>query len=267
MNKFKKSFHKHFSTFRSKLTAAFILTSMIPLLLSITIAMFIINSYLKKETINQLISDASLEAQQIEARLGQIIDMQNALSSLFSSSLTPDNASKDISSLALSRFESLRANVTSLEYVYNVKKIRIYSDYFPFTDGDSFHFFPLADLDTTALNQIASESSGVNRLKTVSPADVSSAGTASFYKAIKNINGTIIAVYYIDIDLPNTMKSILSPNADTTALTLLDSASTPLYSSTENLTLSNPPDICEQNKVFSSEDARFQILKKSRFTD
>ena len=28
MNKFKKSFHKHFSTFRSKLTAAFILTSM-----------------------------------------------------------------------------------------------------------------------------------------------------------------------------------------------------------------------------------------------
>lgn len=55
MNKFKKSFHKHFSTFRSKLTAAFILTSMIPLLLSITIAMFIINSYLKKETINQLI--------------------------------------------------------------------------------------------------------------------------------------------------------------------------------------------------------------------
>ena len=267
MNKFKKSFHKHFSTFRSKLTAAFILTSMIPLLLSITIAMFIINSYLKKETINQLISDASLEAQQIEARLGQIIDMQNALSSLFSSSLTPDNASKDISSLALSRFESLRANVTSLEYVYNVKKIRIYSDYFPFTDGDSFHFFPLADLDTTALNQIASESSGVNRLKTVSPADVSSAGTASFYKAIKNINGTIIAVYYIDIDLPNTMKSILSPNADTTALTLLDSASTPLYSSTENLTLSDPPDICEQNKVFSSEDARFQILKKSRFTD
>ena len=148
MNKFKELINKHFSTFRSKLTAAFILTSMIPLLLSITIAMFIINSYLRKETINQLLSDASLEAQQIEARLGQIIDMQNALSSLFSSSLTPDNASKDISSLALSRFESLRANVTSLEYVYNVKKIRIYSDYFPFTNGDSFHFFPLTDLDS-----------------------------------------------------------------------------------------------------------------------
>ena len=156
MNKFKELINKHFSTFRSKLTAAFILTSMIPLLLSITIAMFIINSYLRKETINQLLSDASLEAQQIEARLGQIIDMQNALSSLFSSSLTPDNTSKDISSLALSRFESLRANVTSLEYVYNVKKIRIYSDYFPFTNGDSFHFFPLTDLDSSVLRQMQS---------------------------------------------------------------------------------------------------------------
>ena len=76
MNKFKKSFHKHFSTFRSKLTAAFILTSMIPLLLSITIAMFIINSYLKKETINQLISDASLEAQQIEADFPAVFALQ-----------------------------------------------------------------------------------------------------------------------------------------------------------------------------------------------
>lgn len=267
MNKFKELINKHFSTFRSKLTAAFILTSMIPLLLSITIAMFIINSYLRKETINQLLSDASLEAQQIEARLGQIIDMQNALSSLFSSSLTPDNASKDISSLALSRFESLRANVTSLEYVYNVKKIRIYSDYFPFTNGDSFHFFPLTDLDSSVLRQIASESSGVNRLKAFSSAGTSTGSTASFYKAIKNISGTVIAVYFIDIDLPNTMKSILSPTTDTTALSLLDSKSGLLYSSTQDLLLPDPPDSYETNKVFSSENSRFRILKKSSYTD
>lgn len=267
MNKFKELINKHFSTFRSKLTAAFILTSMIPLLLSITIAMFIINSYLRKETINQLLSDASLEAQQIEARLGQIIDMQNALSSLFSSSLTPDNASKDISSLALSRFESLRANVTSLEYVYNVKKIRIYSDYFPFTNGDSFHFFPLTDLDSSVLRQIASESSGVNRLKAFSSAGTSTGSTASFYKAIKNISGTVIAVYLIDIDLPNTMKSILSPTTDTTALSLLDSKSGLLYSSTQDLLLPDPPDSYETNKVFSSENSRFRILKKSSYTD
>lgn len=267
MNTFKKIFNKHFSTFRSKLTAAFILTSMIPLLLSITIAMFIINSYLRKETVNQLTSDASLEAQQIEARLSQIIDMQNALSSLFSSSLSPDNASKDISSLALSRFESLRANVTSLEYVYNVKKIRIYSDYFPFTDGDSFHFFPLKNLDPSALRQITSESSGVNRLKTFTTADTSSANTASFYKAIKNINGTIIAVYFIDIDLPSTLKSILSPGSNTTALALLNSQSGLLYSSSQDMTLPVSPASCKINEVFSTENARRQILKKSKYTD
>ena len=154
-----------------------------------------------------------------------------------------------------------------MEYVYNVKKIRIYSDYFPFTNGDSFHFFPLTDLDSPVLRQIASESSGVNRLKAFSSAGTSTGSTASFYKAIKNISGTVIAVYFIDIDLPNTMKSILSPTTDTTALSLLDSKSGLLYSSTQDLLLPDPPDSYETNKVFSSENSRFRILKKSSYTD
>ena len=79
IHKFLNTFH----TFRSKLTLAFIITSMIPLLLSIFIALGIINDYLEKDSIQTLTSNANLETQQIEAKLEQIISMQNSLSSFF----------------------------------------------------------------------------------------------------------------------------------------------------------------------------------------
>ena len=49
MHKLKAFLQKRFSTFQAKLKLAFILTSMIPLLLSVFIALSIINSYLEKD--------------------------------------------------------------------------------------------------------------------------------------------------------------------------------------------------------------------------
>ena len=137
---------------------------MIPLLLSICIALGIINNYLQKDSVQTLTSNANLETQQIEAKLEQIISMQNSLSSFFSTSLNANPSSKEISSSALSQYEVIRANVTSLEYVYGVEKIRIYSDMLPFTSGDSFHFFPLDSLDPSLLKEVSQSLSGVNRL-------------------------------------------------------------------------------------------------------
>lgn len=108
---------KYFSTFRSKLTWAFILTAMIPLLSAIIIALVIINDYLRNDYMNNLDSNSKLKTQQIEAKLEQIISMQDSLSSTFSRALSFDSQKKDISSSSLSQFEVLRATVTSLEYV------------------------------------------------------------------------------------------------------------------------------------------------------
>lgn len=266
MDKIKKLINAHFSTYRSKLTTAFILTSMIPLLLSITIAIIIINSYLQKETVNQLVSDSSLEAQQLESKLEQIINMQNSLSSLFSSSLTPDNRYQSVSSLSLSRFESLRTNVTSLEYVNNVEKIRIYSDYFPFTTGDSFHFFPLEELDSDLLSRIISEPSGVNTLKYSVPKEASSSKIISFHKAIKNISGSVIAIYFIDVNLNNMLRGILSPDSGKPSVTLLQPDSRILYGSPESAVPENLR-TTKLNKVSSSGSSKKHILKKSNYTD
>lgn len=232
MSKGRRWILRYFSTFRSKLTWAFIFTAMIPLLSAIIIALVIINDYLRNDYMNNLDSNSKLKTQQIEAKLEQIISMQDSLSSTFSRALSYDSQKKDISSSSLSQFEVLRATVTSLEYVYDVKKIRIYSDMLPFTTGDSFHFFPLKDIDSL-IQDIALKPSGVNRLDYLHPSAEDgladdegnldeSSSVLSFYKIIKNIKGKIIAVYFIDIDIDDMMDQILSASENTVSVSITD---------------------------------------------
>lgn len=276
MSKGRRWILRYFSTFRSKLTWAFIFTAMIPLLSAIIIALVIINDYLRNDYMNNLDSNSKLKTQQIEAKLEQIISMQDSLSSTFSRALSYDSQKKDISSSSLSQFEVLRATVTSLEYVYDVKKIRIYSDMLPFTTGDSFHFFPLKDIDSL-IQDIALKTSGVNRLDYLyTPADaVLSADEAyidespsilSFYKVIKNIKGEIIAVYFIDVDVENMMDQILFSSENTVSLSVKDGEKI-LYSSVPTEKDVPALDDALFHIAYSASDSRYQTRTKSSFTD
>ncbi len=276
MDKGRRLIMRYFSTFRSKLTWAFIFTAMIPLLSAIIIALVIINDYLRNDYMNNLDSNSKLKTQQIEAKLEQIISMQDSLSSTFSRALSFDSQKKDISSSSLSQFEVLRATVTSLEYVYDVKKIRIYSDMLPFTTGDSFHFFPLEDIESL-LRDIALKTSGVNRLDYLyTPADaVLSADEAyidespsilSFYKVIKNIKGEIIAVYFIDVDVENMMDQILFSSENTVSLSVNDGEKI-LYSSVHAEKDVSALDDALFRITYSASDSRYQTRTKSSFTD
>ncbi len=276
MNKGRRWILRYFSTFRSKLTWAFIFTAMIPLLSAIIIALVIINDYLRNDYMNNLDSNSKLKTQQIEAKLEQIISMQDSLSSTFSRALSFDSQKKDISSSSLSQFEVLRATVTSLEYVYDVKKIRIYSDMLPFTTGDSFHFFPLEDIDSL-LRDIALKTSGVNRLDYLyTPADAilsadevyidESPSILSFYKVIKNIKGEIIAVYFIDVDVENMMDQILFSSENTVSLSVKDGEKI-LYSSVHAEKDVPALDDALFHIAYSASDSRYQTRTKSSFTD
>lgn len=254
-----------FRTFRSKLTLAFIITSMIPLLLSIFIALNIINNYLEKDSIQTLTSSANLETQQIEAKLEQIISMQNSLSSFFSTSLNASPSGKEISSSALSQFEVIRANVTSLEYVYGVERIRIYSDMLPFTSGDSFHFFPLDSLDPSLLNEVTGFLSGVNSLNfTYSSSDDTE--LISFYKMVKNIKSDIIAVYFIDINLEKTIDQLLS-TAENSSVITISSGERVLYRHAGNPELEQ--ELLSSDISDGNDDLRdnYHVERKSAFTD
>lgn len=261
-------FSNVFNTFRSKLTLAFIITSMIPLLLSIFIALGIINTYLEKDSIQTLTSNANLETQQIEAKLEQIISMQNSLSSFFSTSLNASPAGKEISSSALSQFEVIRANVTSLEYVYGVERIRIYSDMLPFTSGDSFHFFPLDSLDLSLLKEVSESLSGVNRLNFIhNPSDSSEdSNIVSFHKIVKNIKGDIIAVYFIDIDLEKTINQLLS-SANNSSVVTISSGEEILYRHIGNPELTQEFLSSADPQVNKSLQDSYQISRTSDFTD
>ena len=262
---FIKKLLQSFCTFQSKLTFAFITTSMIPLLLSICIALGIINNYLQKDSVQTLTSNANLETQQIEAKLKQIISMQNSLSSFFSTSLNANPSSKEISSSALSQYEVIRANVTSLEYVYGVEKIRIYSDMLPFTSGDSFHFFPLDSLDPSLLKEVSQSLSGVNRLNFTYTFSVDP-DIISFYKMIKNIKGDIIAVYFIDINLEKTINQLLS-TADNSSVITISSDGKVLCRHAGNPELEQGLSSSESSKEKGRLQDNYRIELKSEFTD
>lgn len=264
IHKFPNTFH----TFRSKLTLAFIITSMIPLLLSIFIALGIINDYLEKDSIQTLTSNANLETQQIEAKLEQIISMQNSLSSFFSTSLNASPSSKEISSSALSQFEVIRANVTSLEYIYGVERIRIYSDMLPFTSGDSFHFFPLDSLDSSLLKEVSGSLSGVNRLSFTYNSSAASSGNSnivSFYKMVKNIKGDIIAVYFIDIDLEKTITQMLS-TADNSSVLTISSGESVLCRHAGSPELARELLASGASRSQDTSQDSYQVERKSAFT-
>lgn len=263
MKKYVHSFiNTHFSTFRSKLTAAFIFTSMIPLLFSITIALVIINTHLEKESQHHLHSNSDLRVQQMENFLNQIIFTQDSLSSNFQTTLTLDNMSKEISSLSLSRFESLRTSITSLEYIYNFQRIRIYSDYFPFTNGDNFHFFPLRTLDSATLQQVQTESFSISQLKYLSP--TAESPFISFHRTLRNLHGDIIAIYFIDICLDDITKRILPQNSSDISAAIILPDSRILYKSSDTIHYPKYYDFFEQ--IYSS-GTNYQILKKSRYTN
>ena len=265
---------RYFSTFRSKLTWAFIFTAMIPLLSAIIIALVIINDYLRNDYINNLNSNSKLKTQQIEAKLEQIISMQDSLSSTFSRALSYDSQKKDISSSSLSQFEVLRATVTSLEYVYDVKKIRIYSDMLPFTTGDSFHFFPLEDIDSL-IQDITLKPSGVNRLDYLYPyakegltADGMKSdelpSVLSFYKVIKNIKGKIIAVYFIDVDIDDMMEQIFAASENTVSVSITDGQKI-LYNSVRAKKNVSALDDALFHIVYSGSNSKYQMKTSSSF--
>lgn len=264
MNRLHSFINKKFSTFRSKLTVAFIFTSMIPLLLSITIAMSIINNHLEKEFQNQLMSDSILRIQQLENRLEQIVNMQSSLSSSFYTTLTPDNAEKDFSSLSLSRFMSLRSNITSLEYVYPFQKIRIYSDYFPFTSGDNIHFFPLSNLTPEILHTVSLKPFNLNKLDFLFSSDDTCPQTVSFHQTLRNISGNIITIYFIDFELSRVMKDIFSQDSSDISVAIILPESGILYESSGSI---NYPDKYSCFNQVYTLGSRYQLLLKSSYTD
>lgn len=266
MYNYRQLLFKHFSTFRFKLKLAFILTSMVPLILSIATAFTIINRYLDQEARQTLSSSADLEVQQIEAHLRQMVSLQDSLSAYFSTVLTSNNTKeKEISSASLAQFQALRTNIAGLEYVYGVDRIRIYSDAIPFTSGDDFRFFPLSDMDPSLLDQITGNFSGINHLNYFFDRTNSS---VHFYKMLKNIKGEITAIYFIDTNLGKTINQFLPSDQSSVTLSVLENE--------EMLYCNDSAPVTEllrfalqlsPNQVHSSKENCFLLKKDSLLAD
>lgn len=261
----KSAIQNRFSTFHAKLSLAFIFTSLFPFLLSVFVALSIINLYMVQDKKHTFYTNANLEAQQLEAKLDLIINLQSSLSSYVPSMLSgKSNGTKEISSTSLAQFQALRTNITSLEYIYDVDKIRIYSDNIPFTSGDSFSFFPLEELDSDVFHKITTSTSNQNRLDILRLNPDSA--VISFYKMLKNIDGEVVAIFFIDLNLDETMNRLFPSVKDRLSLAVVHD---------DGLLYNNIPDssIIENfsqrpaNKIYTAAYSKYQLKKDSAYTN
>lgn len=268
--KAKQAILKRFSTFHAKLSLAFVCTSLFPFLLSVFVAMSTINLYMVQDKKHTFYTNANLEAQQLEAKLDLIINLQNSLSSYVPSMLSrKSGGQREISSESLSRFQALRTTITNLEYIYDVDKIRIYSDNIPFTSGDSFCFFPLEELEPSVFQKVTASASKLKHLNVLRRQP--DLPIISFYQVLKNIYGEVRAISFIDLNLDETMLHLFPSAEDRLSLAVVYEDELlyndiPDVSSLSDLTgTSNGRSTA--NKIYTVSPSKYQLRKNSAYAN
>ena len=196
-------------SFRAKLSLAFSLTAVLPLIFALLAGALALNRYYETQVTNSLIAYANLEQQRIESQLNNVIDSTAVLMTYANSFLLRNETHVNSSFLSLLNFEQIRSHVRNLQIYTDIDNIRIYSDNVPFVAGDGINFFPMSRLEMVNLPQEALyERVPLNRLRSVLHTQRLSHihdydDFISFYRVIRNLYGEITAVIFIDYGLSN----------------------------------------------------------------
>lgn len=251
------------SGFRKKLICAFLLVSTIPLLLSFAASLYTIWIYRQTTTRNFLDTMVSEKQQGINNRLLQIISSSDTLTTYLASALKVKQ--RDGKSYEdLTRFVQLRDFVSNLTVSGSFENIRVYSDNFPFLEGDHFSFFPLKEFVDTEPGKSLPTGRKATILSAKNTQSASGKELVSFFRTIKDIYGNVIATFCIDINADDLCPKIEEEGFGTAILSEKDgvilSNLTP-----KQLSFAKRTDLDIQNCVLSN--SQFYLGKSLRFSD
>jgi len=202
---FFKSIHFDTRSFRARLMLTFTMTSVLPLLAALIIAAIQMGRSFEEQMTDSLIAFANMEQQRIESQLKNAVDTSSILINYVNGFQARDGIVKEKSYISLLNFEQIRRQVRNLQGNNHIQKIRIYSDLIPFVNGDGINFFPMERLNETGLPPEAyAERVPINRLRSIislnkqSPLTSIRESSVSFYRVIRNLDGEVTAVFFID---------------------------------------------------------------------
>lgn len=199
-----------FRNFQNKYLFTLLLVSLIPLLVTLFIVLDISRTHFESQQQRSTMDEMLRISQNLNARIEQLKLARDNLTSYALSQFSTVSANTAVQSYAeLAQYESMRSNVTGMETLYNVARIRIFSDRFPYLQ-ESNHlnffnmkaFYQLSEqypklLEGMSLNQmnyiLLTESSIFLQRSYITDMDM-----VTFYRSVYNTNHELIAVLLLE---------------------------------------------------------------------
>lgn len=187
-----------------------LITSLVPLLISFFLVLNITRTYFKDQQISNMLDESQLVCRNLTSRIEQLSQVtQNLTDYITNQFLNRQPTNSPQSYLELTRYENMRNNISSIETLYDIGRIRIYSDRLPFLrNSNHLNFF-----DADALEEITTEYPELlgkmslrrmnylimeNNVSYLFTHITSNTEIISFYRCIYNVDSDLIALFIID---------------------------------------------------------------------
>lgn len=195
--------------FQNKYLLSLLITSIVPLLVTLVLLVSITHTQLEAQQVVNLLEEAKMVSQNMNARIDVLSLASQNLTNFLVNQLTDfDYSSKQQSSITLAQYELLRDNISTMETLFSLDRIRIFSDEIPFIQNSNhLTLFPMHTFNMIAEDypEILSKVS-LNRLSYIIQRNTQirtkeilfTGDIVTLYRPIYNINNELIAVQMID---------------------------------------------------------------------
>ena len=227
--------HLRSKSFRRTWLLALLATSVLPMLA----AFFLVIQMTHREALDHqrewFLENANSIGNQAQAKIDNIALAKTVLSTFLSRYLSETDVSVQQNINSLQSFLNMRDSIMSTELVYNIDRIRIFSDRLPFlSKGDRLTFYPISDLEGFGAdrdNLTSQTKEGVLQyiivdaphayIKARSQTLYTPTRMYAFYGNIFSMNGELIAVYMLEYNAEHFLDDV-SSSLDNTIISLTD---------------------------------------------
>lgn len=255
-----------FRNFQNKYLFTLLLVSLIPLLVTLFIVLDISRTHFESQQQRSTMDEMLRISQNLNARIEQLKLARDNLTSYALSQFSTVSANTAVQSYAeLAQYESMRSNVTGMETLYNVARIRIFSDRFPYLQ-ESNHlnffnmkaFYQLSEqypklLEGMSLNQmnyiLLTESSIFLQRSYITDMDM-----VTFYRSVYNTNHELIAVLLLECSTESFLQYLNCP--ENTIISVSNAEGEIICTNTTNAEAVALTDIAVQDLSCSLHDQR-----------
>lgn len=210
IQKISEMIYSVFRKFKNKYLLTILITSLLPLVVTLILVLNITARHFQSQQINMMISEINMVETALEEKLQTIYQGSRYLSNYLSRAIpTTVQKEKSQSYNELQKLEQIQYNISFLKTLCGLKHIQIYSDKIPYLTSQTDSIEPMtalismAEIHPEILNH---PSGGKLHFFVADPTETQFykgslfEGRVSFYETIYTVNKQILAVFFLEND-------------------------------------------------------------------